>query len=182
MPKADFLVLPYPTLQLLFARDVFYASTYRKVGTEPTERGRVHFGDKTIPDFDLDGYVKHLFPGVDGGPALLGTVCQTDSIFGADSDHQKPDVLVGEALFSLAIPSDSVVRTLELAEFRFLPFHLRPILDRHGFRAVRFEGKCLQFFCDAQVFIPGCLAYHRFRGDHHDGTDYLTVGAVAFDA
>jgi len=165
--KADFLLLHYQRMDILFARDVFYASTFRKpcADTGLNDMPRVHFGQRPIPDFDLDAYVRKLFPGVDGGPPLLGAVCRTETIF---QDHTelniaRPVLLSGEELFSLAIPSGSDVRSHNLSEFRPLPFNLRATLDKHGIRAVRFEGEFIQYFCDARVFISACVTEHIQR-------------------
>ncbi|MEI8093459.1 MAG: hypothetical protein WCG80_04550 [Spirochaetales bacterium] len=176
MLRADFLVLHYGTFDLLFARDTLYASTFRKPCEGVTGRARVSFGQKAILDIDLDSYVRHLFPSASASPPHLGAVCKAADLAGGS------DQLEGEELFSLAIPSDSEVRALELSEFRPLPFHLRPCLDRHGLRALRFEGSLIQFFCDAGVFIPGCLAFHQYKGDNDDRSGSFPVGSATLHA
>lgn len=176
MPRADFLVLHYGTFELLFARDTLYASTFRKSAEGSAGTAKVVFGNRAIPDIDLDQYVRYLFPKALGSPPHLGAVCKTSDL------ERNQELLDGEELFSLAIPSDSEVRALELSEFRPLPFHLRPCLDRQGVRAIRFEGPLIQYFCDAGVFIPGCLVFHHLKGVQHDRSSGFAFSPVALHA
>lgn len=177
--RADFLVLHYRSLDILFARDLFYASTYRKASTGRADAagqtdaadkadeadeagadpgGSVMFGELVIRDFDLDSYVRSLFPGLVGEKPLLGAVCRKAAVLGEAPDAVPAGDPAGEDLISLAIPSDSDVRSYALSEFRPLPYNLHSSLERKGMRAIRFEGAKAQFFCDARVFIPACMA------------------------
>ncbi|MEI6386778.1 MAG: hypothetical protein WCQ50_09090 [Spirochaetota bacterium] len=165
MPKADFLVLHYRLLDILFARDLFFASTFRNASGDNKDGhgSQVLFGDHSIPDFDLDSYVRALFPGATGAPPLLGAVCRTDVIFTADNRPPEiPKSQAGSDLISLAIPSDSDIRTYDLSEFKFMPYNIREGMDRHGIRALRFNGPTPQFFCDAHIFVPAsCSSWKR---------------------
>ena len=176
MSRADFLVLHYGTFDLLFARDTLYASTFRKPAQGVEGRAKVIFGNRAIPDIDLDLSVRHLFPKAVASLPHLGAVCKVSDL------EKNQELLEGEELFALAIPSDSEVRALELSEFRPLPFHLRPCLDRHGLRAIRFEGPRIQYFCDAGVFIPGCLIFHHLKGVQDDHSGGFTFSPVALHA
>ncbi len=170
--RADFLVLHYRSLDILFARDLFYASTYRKASTGPAaaaagdDQGAcVMFGELVIRDFDLDAYVRSLFPGLVGEKPLLGAVCRKTAVLGEAPAAIPAADPAGDDLISLAIPSDSDVRSYALSEFRPLPFNLNSNLDRKGLRAIRFEAGKAQYFCDARVFIPACMAADGQEGD-----------------
>lgn len=167
MTKADFLVLHYQCLDILFTRDLFYASTYRNI-CDPASHAsgsRVMFGDRPIPDFDLDSYVRSLFPEATGAPPLLGAVCRVDVVFVGDDKDSPEARRISEVsdLISLAIPSDSGIRSYPLSDFRLLPFNIRKGLDQHGIRALRFEGPKPQYFCDACIFIPDCCRSWKRR-------------------
>jgi len=154
MQSAEFLVIKYDALDFLFNRDDFHASTWRKP-LENYPGPMVDFGGEAIPDFDLDGHFKKLFPSIDGGAPRLGAICAVASFCG---NGAVPASLVDACYFSLAIPASAEIQLIDLDGFRPLPWNVRSPVVARGVMAIRFLASRIQYLLDGPTFILGYIS------------------------
>ena len=138
----DFLVLPYQDCDFLCPKDEFVASTGRVV-----ENARVKFGASTLPEVDLEGRLRAVFPGMSTQNAGLSLICPTQRLF--------PGLLSPptDELTALRVGSESFVASYPFSEFRLLPFLLRTSLLHRGLTAVRFAGAKIQYLLDLPTLL-----------------------------
>lgn len=140
----DFLVLTYPDCDFLCLKDEFVASTSRVV-----DGNRVKFGTLALPEVDLEGLLRSIFPGLPAQNAGLLLICSTQRLFCRSTTSPTDEWT------ALRVGSDSSVETYAFGEFRLLPFLLRAPLLRQGLTAIRFTGTKIQYLLDLPLLLDG---------------------------